>query len=467
VIGFPPPPRLEFLLCGLVQHAAHPEFTRGRVSPRFASFSLLVCAFALFAGAGQAEAPARDGSSAVRILIESPLPGEPLYNKVHQAPIKGNAIADGDRPADFDIILIIDVSGSTKVASGVDVDGDGEVGIDPLYELVPPGTYPPGLRNTDPQDSILAAEIAAAAALISTLDSERVRVGVISFSGEMNPLTGHRVRFDQQDAWVEVPLTGDYERTRRALRSILTRGPHGGTNFAAGVRLAVTELAGLSGSKSVPRPDAKKVVLFLTDGNPTFPIGSGSSREPGDTEAALNAARLAHKAGVTINTYALGPSALTNPIAATEIARITLGTFMPVQNPGNIISFLQGVTFANVEDVIFTNLTTREVSYDVDLSPDGSFSGFVPVTEGRNRVRVTALTSDGSSGSVEFELTFETSGLTSRELALELDRIRERNKHLMLLIERERIQRFREQQRKVLEFKAAEEGEAEEENAPE
>jgi Mg-chelatase subunit ChlD len=426
---------------------------------RFTSFSLLVFAVALIAGSGRAAEPSGDGSAAVRILIESPVPGEPVYNKVHQAPIKGNAVADGDRPSDFDVILIVDVSGSTEVASGVDVDGDGEVGIDPMFELVPPGTYPPGLRNTDPQDSILAAEIAAAEALISALDSERVRVGVISFSGETNPLTGHRVRFDQQDAWVEVPLSGDYERVRQALRSILARGPHGGTNFAAGIRLAVTELAGLTGSQSVPRPRAKKVALFLTDGLPSFPIGSGAVSDPGDTEAALNAARLAHKAGVTVNTYALGPSALTNPIAATEIARITLGTFMPVQNPGNIISFLQGVTFANVDDVIFTNLTTREVSYDVDLSPDGSFSGFVPVTEGKNRVRVTALASDGSSGSVEFDLVFETSGLTSRELALELDRIRERNKHLMLLIERERIQRFREQQRKVLEFKAAEEAE--------
>jgi hypothetical protein len=178
--------------------------------------------------------------------------------------------------------------------------------------------------------------------------------------------------------------------------------------------------------------------------------------DDGDVEAALNAARLAHKAGVTINTYALGPNALADPVAATELARITLGTFLPVRNPGDIISFLQGVTFANVEDVVFTNLTTREVSYDVELSPDGSFSGFVPVTEGNNRIRVTALATDGSSGSVEFDIDFATAGLTSRELALELDRIRERNKHLMLLVERERIQRFREEQRKVIEFEVGE-----------
>jgi Mg-chelatase subunit ChlD len=429
---------------------------------RLHSLSVAVCSIVAIAAAFVATAAlAADGVSSVRIAIESPVPGEPVRNKVHQALIRGSAMADGERPADFDVVLIIDVSGSTKIASGVDVDGDGEVGFDPYLELVPPGTYPPELRNTDPDDSILAAEISAAHALLTTLDPVRVRVGVISFSGEMNPLTGNRVRFDQQDAWVEVPLTNDYDKVRRALVGILARGPRGGTNFAAGLRLAVTELANLSGSRSAPRDGAKKVVLFLTDGLPTFPIGSGSASDPGDTEAALNAARLAHKAGITVNSYALGPNALTNPIAATEIARISLGTFMPVQNPGDIIAFLQGVTFANVEDVIFTNLTTREVSYDVDLSPAGSFSGFVPVTEGKNRVRVTALSTNGASGSVEFDLIFETAGLTSRELVLELDRIRERNKQLMLLIERDRIQRFREQQRKVLEFEMGEPEDAE------
>jgi hypothetical protein len=144
------------------------------------------------------------------------------------------------------------------------------------------------------------------------------------------------------------------------------------------------------------------------------------------------------------------------------MARITLGNFMPVRNPGDIVSFLQGVTFANIEDVVLTNLTTREVSYDVDLSPDGSFSGFVPVKEGLNRVRITALSSDGASGSVDLDLLFEKSGFTERELSLELDRIRDRNKQLMLLIERERIQRFREEQRKVLEFGVEEEEEPEE-----
>jgi hypothetical protein len=389
----------------------------------------------------------------VRILIESPAPGEAVRNEVHQAPIRGNALAEGERPAEFDVMIVLDISGSTKVASGVDVDADGEIGINPNLELLPPGSYPAGTVSSDPGDTILAAEVAAADALIASLErGGRVRIGIVSFSGEMNPDTGRRKRYDQQDAWVEVPLTADFEAARRRLPAILARGPYGGTNFAAGLRVAIAELAGLQGARSSPRPQSKKVVLFLTDGVPTFPVGTGSTADPADTEAALAAARLARSAGITVNTYALGPNALTNPFAATEIARITRGTYMPVRNPGDIVSFLQGTSFANVDDVIFTNLTTREVSYDVSLAPDGSFSGFVPVREGANRVRVTALASNGLSGSVDIDLVFETAGLSERELALELERIRQRNKQLMLLIERERIQRFREHQRKQLEI---------------
>jgi hypothetical protein len=411
----------------------------------------LLAPIAIAAAAHGDPAPA---PAPVRILVESPRSGERIVNQVHQAPIRGTAVAFGERPIDFDIMIVIDVSGSTKNASGSDVDRDGLVGFNPqLDPSTPPGAYPPGTFSTDPDDSILAAEVRAADALVASLaPSGRTRVGVISFSGEMNPTTGLRARYDQQDAWLEVPLTVDFAAVRARLPEILRRGPDGGTNFAAGVRLAITELAGLSGARSSARPEARKLVLFLTDGLPTFPVALGSVSDPGDVEAALAAANVAHRAGIAINTYALGPSALTNPFAATEISRITQGTFLPVQNPGDIVSFLQGTSFANVDDVVLTNLTTKEVSYDVSLLPDGSFSGFVPVREGSNQVRVTALTSDGTSASVDLELDFATTGQSQGQLALELERIRDRNKELTLLLERDRIKRFREQQRKELEI---------------
>ena len=388
--------------------------------------------------------------SAVRIVIEEPKRGEPVRNSVHQAPIRGNAFTEGNRRLAIDVMIAIDISGSTRAASGTDVDGDGEIGFDPHAEQVPPGLYPPDMRSTDPHDTILAAEITAADALLRNLDPTHLRVGVLSFGGEVNPATLRQAVYGQQDAWLEVPLTSDFGQVRRALQRILARGPRGGTNFAAGIRLAVTELAGLHGARSAPRPEAAKILMFLTDGVPSFPFGSSRESDPGDTEAALGAARVAHKAGITINAYSLGMNALDNPVAATEMSRLTLGTFTPVRNPGDVITYLQGVTFASVEDVIFTNLTTSEISEDVRLLPNGSFSGYVPVREGVNRVRVTALTSDGSEGFTEFNLQFGVAGRTSKELTLELDGIRKQNRELQLLVEREKVRQFRERQRKGL-----------------
>jgi hypothetical protein len=202
--------------------------------------------------------PAAAAKSPVRIQIESPRPGEPLSNKVDQAPIRGNAMTAGDKPAEFDVMLVIDVSGSTKVASGVDVDRDGEVGFNPQLELLEPGAFPPGTVSTDPSDTILAAELAAADALIASLDESRVRVGIVTFSGDMDPETGLRMRYDQQDAWLDTALTTDFERARASLGAVMARGPHGGTNFAAGLRLAVTELAGLTGAKSRRDPTRRR-----------------------------------------------------------------------------------------------------------------------------------------------------------------------------------------------------------------
>ncbi len=141
----------------------------------------------------------------------------------------------------------------------------------------------------------------------------------------------------------------------------------------------------------------------------------------------------------------------------TEMAQVTLGTYTPVQNPGDIIALLQGVSFANIEDVVLTNLTTGDFSTDVRLSPDGSFFGFVPVAEGSNRVRVSALASDGTRGSYEFDFRFQKQGLSEREQLRELERLRKLNKNLYLLREKERIESFRQQQRKEIRIEATEE----------
>ena len=390
----------------------------------------------------------------VAIEINSPQPGETVKNRVHMAPVRGAARSGSGKPIDFDVLIALDVSHSTRYPSGIDVDEDEEIGFDPHEELIAPGTYPEDVVCSDPDDTILAAEIKAARYLVEVLSAGRTRVGIIAFSGEVDPKTGKQVSKDQRDAWVAIPLTNDFDSVYRTLEEVLRKGPHGATNYAAAIQLSVVELVGLSGARSTKRTGAKKVVLFLTDGVPTFPFGKGIVADAEDTEVAINASRLARKAGITINTYALGRHALAQPVAVIEMARLTIGTYTPVRNPGDIVSFLQGVSFANIDDVVITNLTTSEISYDVQLAPDGTFSAFVPVKEGPNRVQVTALASDGGEYSVELDLDFEKSGLSERELALELERIKKRNRELLRLIERKRIQSFRNRQQKKVVIEA-------------
>jgi hypothetical protein len=395
-------------------------------------------------GASTAPAPEPGG---VRLLIETPAGGSLVESKMHMAEIRGTATAAGAKPSSFDVMIAIDVSQSTKAASGADVDEDGEIGENPHEGLYLPGEYPEEVWSTDSDDTILSAEVKAARALLESVNPERVRVGLLTFSGEVDPKSGRQLSRNQRDAKLEVALTRDYDRVRRGLDSVAARPPRGATDFAAGIRLATRELAGLSGAVSAAQPGAKKVTLFLTDGFPTFPVGQATVSDPGDLEAAVNAARVAQAAGIRINSYALGTLALTRPIAATEIARVTLGTFTPVLEPGAIVAALQSVCFANIEDVGVLNLTTREYAPDVRLNPDGGFAAFVPVQEGTNRVLVNVLASDGSEANFELEFQFRVKESEGRMKERELAGLRKLNDELLRYVEAERIRREKRRQR--------------------
>ncbi len=406
------------------------------------------------ANAADAASVERTDVGEVAIDIASPTSGEVVRNRVHVAAIRGSARSGTKDPLDFDVMIAIDVSKSTRFPSGIDVDEDGEVGFNPQEELVAPGSYPDDMVCSDPDDSILGAEIRAARMLVDSLSAGRSRIGVLTFSGEVDLETGERNSPDQQDALLRIPLTDDFPAVLGVLEEVRAEGSYGATNFSAAIRMAVVELVGLTGAKSEPRSNARRLLQFLTDGVPTFPYGRGDTPDPEDTEEAIRASRLARKAGLTINSFALGRYALESPVATTEMARLTGGAYTPVRNPGEILAFLRSVSFANIEDVVITNLTTNDISYDVHLSPDGSFSGFVPVGLGRNEVQVTVLASDGGENSVSVDVDFEQAGLTENELVVELERVRKRNKEMMLLLEQKRIQAFRERQKGVVTIEA-------------
>ena len=425
----------------------------------------------LLAAAGLAAVPAVPGAAqdaaqaspipaaaGIRVVVESPGQGTTVQARDNVVEVRGTAIAAGEEGQRFDVMVVLDVSGSTRYPSGADVDGDGVVGENPQEGLFAPGEYPPDVLCTDPDDTILAAEVAAARALVASLRPDRTRVGLVTFSGAVDPATHLQQSREQKNAELQLPLTGDFARFDGALAAVQRRGPHGATDFSAGIRLATTELAGLPGAVSAPHGGAKKVMLFLTDGTPSFPIGRDDVEDAGDLEAAVNAARLARAAGIKINTYALGTNALGRPVAATEVARVTVGSFTPVVEPGAIVAALQGVSFANVEDVAVANLTLREETPDVRLNPDGSFQAFVPVREGTNRLLVNAVASDGSVANVELAFQFQVAQNEGRMRERELDQLRQLNTELLRHVEAERVKRERRKQRvqKEIEIRAAE-----------
>jgi hypothetical protein len=229
----------------------------------------------VIAAATRAEAVPRTPSPrSLQLEIELPLEGA-VVGDAAGVFVAGRALALRGETRRFDIIIVIDTSVSTGQPTGVDVDGDGVAGM-PLPAAT--GGFP-DLGSTDPGDSILAAEVAAAGKLLSGLDPRSTRVGLVTFAGE--PVQAHpglvgltRVRLA---ALTEEPLTSDYKRLHRALAGVHERGARGMTHMAAGVDQASVELLGLTGSLSRPAPDSEKVVLFFRTLSPAT-FGPCSSR---------------------------------------------------------------------------------------------------------------------------------------------------------------------------------------------
>src|SRR5262245_20228742 len=245
---------------------------------------------------------------------------EPRDGAVVTAPavtVTGRAEPSAQPTAAFDVVIVIDTSGSTQTPAAF-----GEHAGPLAVFRVPFGVGGP---------SILQTEAMAARRFAESADPATTRIGVVTFS------EGGGFRAD--NAWVEQPLSSDYGAVRSALQRVGSRTPSGGTDMVAGIRLAIRELRGLQVAASPPRPEARKVVLLMTDGYPTLPHPSPTLDER-NVNATLAAARLAARAEVVIHMFCLGREALSAPVVCREVARATGGTYQPVQRPGDVVDLL-------------------------------------------------------------------------------------------------------------------------------
>ncbi len=410
--------------------------------------------------------------------IEHPTRGAVLGDALG-AFVAGRALAPLGDYRRLDVMLVLDTSDSARAPSGADINGNGVVGTHRAGGI---GAFL-GLGSTDTGDSVLAAEVAAGRRLIERLDPRSTRVGVVTFAGEPAG-QGLVIGRASAAAVTEVPLTADYDEVQRGLDRILSRGPYGMTHMAAGVDQATIELRGLRGAYSQADAESEKVVLFLTDGQPTLPYGIEFAQA--NTQAVLRAADRARKAGVRVYSFGIGEEALAGPLAIVRLADITGGTFTPVRNPSDIGEVIAQVDFANLDGVTVRNLTNGAEASHSATNSDGSWSALVSLVPGKNVIEATARSTDGQVTSERIEVEYAPGSpdpvlrdglVTARNrlleqrlvelqrarLDLEREQIDETRKQLALEIERER-ERARtqaENQRKSLDLAVDDRGGAE------
>ncbi len=335
----------------------------------------------------------------VHLTVEYPPEGAVIGDSSCGAFVSGRAVALHGELRHFDVILVIDTSRSTVDPTGADINGNGIIGKPYLGRI---GTIF-DVGSTDPGDSILAAEVAAARQLLRGLDPRSTRVGVVAFAGEPDMQGGVFVRGPSAPAITLQALTADYGRVEAALDDIIAREPAGSTHMAAGIDQATIELMGLRGALSRVSPRSDKIVLFFTDGVPTLPYGAGFERD--NVRAVLRAANRAGRANIRIHSFAIGPEALEGPVATVEMASRTDGFFTPVRHPGDLVEVIEEVSFANLDNVSLENLTTGKPADLFRTTADGSWAGFVAMEPGENEIEVRARASDGTEAQKKVRVT--------------------------------------------------------------
>ncbi len=388
---------------------------------------LIGCALVLgVAGPGAA------GSAWLEVV--APAPRERVQD-VALFEVTGRAGSRGG--AGFDLVVALDLSDSTLHPSGADLDGDGADGrTDPawLAGLEKRGNVPPRLAvrlegGLDLEDSILAAELEATAALIERLDPRRFRVGLVVFSDDAS--------------WV-APLGTPPVALRRALDEIRLAAPRWlrGTNLAGAVRLATAALA----PDDQPLSERERFIVLLTDGKPTLPIADGPAYH------ARQAAREAGGRGIRVFPFAIGPRALEAEATLDAMARGSGGRMQRVESPAEVATVLRRLDLVELAGLEIRNATTGEPARAVRTFPDGSFDGLVRLAEGRNRLRVEARRVDGRRDVVERTVELRVGGIGDRALLeRRLQALRRRTRELEMWAE---IERGRQRDRRSLEIRA-------------
>jgi len=308
-----------------------------------------------------------------------------------------------------------------------------------LRDFQPTGFAGPGhlkqLRDElDFEDTILAAELEAANALIDRLSGSRFRAGLIVFSDKAQVLAKlGSSPAELKHALADVRLhLGDYLR---------------GTHYAAAIGTAHRML--------VPDPKAtadgrQRAIVFLSDGAPSLPVFYGD----GGRLPALEATRDAGIDGIHVFAFAFGVGAEEASEVLQRMAEWTEGRAERVEQPEELVSQLRELNLTDVARVTIQNVTTGAPARAVRVFPDGSFDGLVTLADGPNVVRVEAFGRDGAGLRVDrnvIRLDGAAAGDEAAQGKALLDALRQRTVEMEAWAE---VERRRQEQRRSLEIQA-------------
>jgi predicted aspartyl protease len=315
--------------------------------------------------------------------------------------------AGAGQPLEHDVMVVVDISGSTAVASGSDVDGDGKVGRGRRRKREAWRNFNPAMLSSDAGDTVLAAELLAMRRLVGRMGPGRTRIGILTFSSTPR---------------LEAPLGSDATLLERTLKTLDSGFGTGGTNMAAAVRMATEALI-----LGRPGGDAQRhqSILILSDGYPTMPVG-------GPEDAAWEAAREAADLGIRVYTFALGLGELQPDDVFVEMAMISGGGHVRLDRPGEVVHELALINLTEVTEISIHNLSNGRTARALRVFPDGSFDALVPLQPGENQIQVSARGNEGGEAVAELQVLYHRpepgDDAESRRFAAEIEAFREKLK---------------------------------------
>ncbi len=333
---------------------------------------------------GPPSAGGDEGSASARPLgleleLEAPRPDERVRLPVPLVKVSGRA---GRVPLfASDVVIAIDQSKRTLMASGLDVDGDGILGRSRRWAMER-GRFPKPHREwtTDPGDTVLAEEVSMAWGLVHGLAARKNRLGVLTFAAYSRIRAG----------------LGAPERAQVAVERIrlVERGEGPDISRALGTAEEMLEAAA-----PVEGPDPARAILVFSDGRPTVPDGGyWASRR------ALKVARELGEKGIEVWTIAFGARANAEYLAS--LARLTGGDLIRREDLP-VLASEHALRSLEPQELVIENLTIDRSARAVRVFSDGRFDGFVPLARGENMLEVRALLANGRSQRIRRVVHYE------------------------------------------------------------